>query len=337
MDRIAAILAQPTYRDLSTREGAFVTSLNTDDPRVAEVDLRMHGGPNTRLMRQALQEIRMRTALTQPLRQRRDYGADEDDDLPKGTAMNAQELRKATIRLAHENPDLRPHLLPLLTAKAADDEDESDKESRFEEGKEISMDEMTKDMSPEDKKKFEANKEKYGDKFKDKKAAEELFKATVRLAHAKPELREHLLPLLTAAKAADDDAPEPEPETKDEPEAKDDEGSDKEAALRSATIRLAHANPELRAHLLPLIKAADEEKEEEKKEEGSDKEAADKAAMAITEPLQALGIDPRSGMAMIALARGAFGRAAFESHLTSLGSKHARLSRDIWNAIQTVL
>ena len=31
-------------------------------------------------------------------------------------------LRKATIRLAYQRPDLRPHLLPLLTRTAGDDD-----------------------------------------------------------------------------------------------------------------------------------------------------------------------------------------------------------------------
>jgi len=38
-----------------------------------------------------------------------------------------QLLRKKVIRLAHENPSLRLHLLPLLTA--SDEEEDTDKES----------------------------------------------------------------------------------------------------------------------------------------------------------------------------------------------------------------
>lgn len=231
--------------------------------------------------------------------------------------MNAQELRKATIRLAHEKPALRPHLLPLLKAAEDDDADESDKDARNEEGKSMTMDEMTEGMSKEDKAKFEANKDKYKDKFKaaadddeaddeegsDKEAALRL--ATIRLAHSSPELREYLLPLLTAAKSADDDAPEPE--TEDE-----DEGSDKEAALRKATIRLAHANPKLRPHLLPLLKQA----------------------MPATINLQELGIPVPIAGAILALARGSFGRSDFQSKLGLLLPKYKNMSREIWDAAQ---
>lgn len=34
-------------------------------------------------------------------------------------------LRRATIRLAYQRPELRPHLLPLLARTAAEDEDEA--------------------------------------------------------------------------------------------------------------------------------------------------------------------------------------------------------------------
>lgn len=132
-----------------------------------------------------------------------------------------------------------------------------------------------------------------------------LYKATVRLAHSKPHLREHLLPLLKEAKGEvpeafkkqwkdkdkDNDGKENEPKPDflkkedkkkagEVPEAfkkqwdkkdkgkKDekDDGDDKKpdflkkkedkkasSALRAATIRLAHENPELRKHLLPLL------------------------------------------------------------------------------------
>lgn len=100
--------------------------------------------------------------------------------------MDDKLLRKQIIRLAHENPTLREHLLPLVASEDEDDGDkeaiimiqqmnrkkkkkaEEDVESRHEEGP----------MSPAEKKElFEDNPEfaeahrKYKDKLKGRKSA----------------------------------------------------------------------------------------------------------------------------------------------------------------------
>lgn len=84
--------------------------------------------------------------------------------------MNHRNLRSRAIRLAHANPALRPHLLPLLGVRTADDKsfDEADK--------------------------FEDD---------DGKTAS-LRSRAIRLAHANPALRPHLLPLLGVRTAAED-------------------------------------------------------------------------------------------------------------------------------------
>jgi len=108
-------------------------------------------------------------------------------------------LRAATIRLAHENPELRPLLLPLLTA--SDDEDE--KEGRFEEGEDVPLDELPKELQknvtdppPSVEKVKEKIKSKGQSTNKPPGKQASLREQTIRLAHAKPHLREHLLPLL---------------------------------------------------------------------------------------------------------------------------------------------
>ena len=176
-------------------------------------------------------------------------------------------LFNATVRLAKANPALRNHLLPIL--KEAKDEE---KESRFEEG--VSAD-PTKNMSPEDKKKWLEQKEKNKDKFK----SSSLRSATIRLAHERPDLRAHLLPLLAKGEVPeafkeqwenddrDNDGIENEPMPAELNEALNKKDKYKAASLRAATIRLAAEKPELRAHLLPLL-ASEKEAGCEKLPEG---------------------------------------------------------------------
>lgn len=112
-----------------------------------------------------------------------------------------------------------------------------------------------------------------------------LHSQLIRLAHAHPEFRKDLLPLIQAcdhtegpmmgkyeegvpADPTENMSPEDKKEwelntlkNKDkfkqaEDEESDEDGEKKEAALRSQIIRLAHAHPEFRKDLLPLFKQA---------------------------------------------------------------------------------
>ena len=68
-------------------------------------------------------------------------------------------FRAALTRLAQENPALRRHLIPLLRKDACGDE----MLSRYEEGKPA---DPTKNMSPEDAKKWKQQTEEHKDEFK---------------------------------------------------------------------------------------------------------------------------------------------------------------------------
>lgn len=86
--------------------------------------------------------------------------------------MSDTALRGRLIRLAHTRPDLRPHILPLLTDKAACGWDVGESDTmgcgegavmaKHEKG--VSVD-PTKDMSPEDAKKWEKQNVINQDKF----------------------------------------------------------------------------------------------------------------------------------------------------------------------------
>jgi len=106
----------------------------------------------------------------------------------------------------------------------------------------------------------------------------------VKLAHAKPELRGDLLPLIREA-GGGCDSPKLNPALqaqckKREEEAKkkdgdDEEKEEKEASTLSELIRLAHQNPSFRKDLLPLIrkaKAADEDEDEDSSDDEGDDE-----------------------------------------------------------------
>ena len=93
-------------------------------------------------------------------------------NLSRSTPMSDTVLRGRLIRLAHTRPDLRPHILPLLTDKAACGWDGGESDTmgcgegtvmaKHEKG--VSVD-PTDDMSPEDAKKWEKQKVINQDKF----------------------------------------------------------------------------------------------------------------------------------------------------------------------------
>ena len=146
-------------------------------------------------------------------------------------------LRTRAIRLAHANPALRPHLLRVLKATEGDKEAEEDKAARFTEGPEgkKEFDAWIKKQPAEVQKDWEANKDKYQDKFKS--AAGRLFATAAAERYAGCEK----LPNEKMQQLCEDK--------------KKDKGDDKEASLRAATIRLAHENPKLRPHLLHLLQS----------------------------------------------------------------------------------
>lgn len=119
-------------------------------------------------------------------------------------------LRAKLIRLAHQNPEFRKDLLPLIQAC---DHTEGPMMGKYEEGKPA---DPTENMSEADKKEWELNTLKHKDKFKaaeslgalppesvvlgqttaQEMADRALRASLIRLAHTNPEFRKDLLPLL---------------------------------------------------------------------------------------------------------------------------------------------
>jgi len=181
-------------------------------------------------------------------------------------------LRQATIRLAHEDEELRPLLLPLLKA-AEDDEDEDEKEGKFERGEDVPLSEMPKKLQDNAKNpppSVQKVKEKIKSKSKKGSISEqELFDAALKLASESPEYEEHLLPVLEkfADSVVPGDPPNPSDEranemgwdpgkTEDEDEGKKAADLDDERALLHGAIKLATDNPDIRDRLLPAIREA---------------------------------------------------------------------------------
>jgi len=105
------------------------------------------------------------------------------------------DLFSRTVRLAHEKPALRHHLLPLLK-----EAQESDKDSKFEEGEDVSVSEL-----PEELQKNVQDPPPSVEKLKDElKKKASLRAKVIRLAHDNPKLRPLLLPIL--AKESDKDS-----------------------------------------------------------------------------------------------------------------------------------
>lgn len=123
---------------------------------------------------------------------------------------------------------------------------------------------------------------------------DELTKKVIRLAHTKPSLRPHLLPLLKEAgdlsklpPALREQAEKKQDEAKknkDEDEKKDEKEAKKASTIRKGLIRLAHAHPKLRTKLMPYLKGAGDlsklppalrEQAEKKQEEAEKKKDKD--------------------------------------------------------------
>ena len=156
-------------------------------------------------------------------------------------------LRSDIIRLAHENEILRPHLLQILAAEGDKDAEESEKEGRFPKGPEGEKEfaAWLKNQPQKVQDEWNSNKDKFRDKFKAAGEAERLFTAAVQRREAGCEkLPEG--PMRDNCEKKKGDKGEDKGEDKDE-----DKG--KEASLRAATIRLAHANEVLRPHLLRIL------------------------------------------------------------------------------------
>ena len=111
---------------------------------------------------------------------------------PRKANMSDKVLRSHLIRLAHQHPEFRKDLLPLVTACAA----EGPMMGKFEEGKPA---DPTENMTPEAKKEWEQNTDKYKDKFKGASSDAVLRARLIRLASEQPEFRKDLLPLIKSA------------------------------------------------------------------------------------------------------------------------------------------
>lgn len=96
--------------------------------------------------------------------------------LQENDPMSNTALRTRLIRLAHSRPDLRPHILPLVTDKAACWDGETSVMARFEEG--VSAD-PTVNMSQEDAAEWERQNELHRDNFT--KGASEFGRGRIRV------------------------------------------------------------------------------------------------------------------------------------------------------------
>jgi hypothetical protein len=180
-------------------------------------------------------------------------------------------LRSRTIRLAKDNAKLRPRLLEILAAED-DGEDEEDKAARFTKGPEgkKEFDAWIKKQPAEVQEEWDANKDKYKDKFKS--AAMGLYMTVVeKRAGGGCDSKD-----LPDAFKENCEKKQKEKGKGDDGDAKDDKkddgkmpaellekfkgkkkaGGTDESALRRAAIRLAHENPKLRPRLLEILAKA---------------------------------------------------------------------------------
>lgn len=108
--------------------------------------------------------------------------------------MSDRALRLGLIRLAHEHPESRKDLLPILAnEKEGCGTTEGPVIGRYEKGKPA---DPTEKMSPDDAALWEENTERYKDKFKAAKT-KAIRSGLIRLAHEHPEFRKDILPILT--------------------------------------------------------------------------------------------------------------------------------------------
>lgn len=181
------------------------------------------------------------------------------------------QLRSDTIRLAQENPELRPVLLPLL-AKSAD-EHEDEKESKFEEGEDVPLSELPEEL--QENVKDPPPSVKMLKKVLKKKGEVELFTRALKLAKKDAGARKKLMPLLKRHLVAASEIPTPPNPSNDRANEMGwdsgtidtgAEGGDfpifnpgigKEgAALLRETMKLAAERPEYTDRLLPVIRQA---------------------------------------------------------------------------------
>lgn len=149
----------------------------------------------------------------------------------EGSPMS--QLRASLIRLASAHPEFRKDLLPLIACS------EAPMMGKFEEGKPA---DPTENMSPEDKKKWEENTDRYKDKFK---GATQEGPTMGKFEEGKP------------ADPTKNMSPEDAKKWQEENEKHRDEFKTAgDTLLRNRLIRLASEHPEFRKDLLPLIKSA---------------------------------------------------------------------------------
>ena len=183
-------------------------------------------------------------------------------------------LRSATIRLAQQRPEMRSVLLPLLKASEDEDEDDGEKEGKFERGEDVPLSKMPKklqDNANNPPPEVQAVKDKI--KAKNKKADQALFQATVKLARQNPKFRSLLLPVLK--KHANSEIPTPPNPSNDKANAMGFDpgttessvsadylvhnpglGLGKESALLTRAMKLAGQNPQVGEKLLPSLREA---------------------------------------------------------------------------------
>lgn len=181
-----------------------------------------------RFMQKAKPETKERMKGVSPQEFMKMLGVIFDDEEGVGKSATTQEptmavrsLRSGLIRLAHDHPEFRKDLLPIITACGC--ESEGPMMGKFEEGKPA---DPTKHMSPEDAEEWRKNTDKYEDKFKNA-GCEKLPEGGMRDNCEKK---------------------------KQEGGGEEKEDEKKEASLRAGLIRLAHTHPEFRKDILPLLR-----------------------------------------------------------------------------------
>lgn len=199
----------------------------------------------------------------------------------KAANMNDTNLRGQLIRLAHANPEMRPHILPLITAAGPNEvtqirdmekltgpltlTDEGEENVYFTDGDGERHFYKTDEFSSNEQKKlrryitagkkgeipeaFKKNIEKMKAKSKGKKDDDGDDKGKDKFPDFLKDKGKK-----DKGKKDDDKGKGNKPKKGEVPEAFKKHMKKKKGGLRSELIRLAHARPELRDELLPLIK-----------------------------------------------------------------------------------